>query len=76
MTEKQTVKKSPAKEAKVEKPETKVAMCKSCGQELVKLPWDSRSKAGYVIVCNNPTCALYRQFQGKGGKIPVAIRTI
>ena len=47
--------------------------CKGCGSKLKKVLWDSRHKVFFVLVCNNPACDMYKQFQGKEGKQPEGI---
>jgi len=47
--------------------------CKHCGSKLKKVPYDSRHKDFFVLICNNPGCDMYRQFQGKEGKQPEGV---
>jgi len=51
--------------------------CKSCGNNLIKILFDSRAeKPLYLYLCNNPDCPLYRQPQESAGDKPRNINII
>ena len=68
--------KTRAKPAAVETKKAEVKQCKSCSQELRRMPWDSRSEGFYVFVCINKSCDLYNRFQDKEGEIPHGINIV